>query len=198
MAGVQASGERLVALQENDLAILTARFGCARFGASRFGFIPCPEDVHGSGAEEPGEYIWKEVKPPTTAWQLITEDCVCGQAPVALFSMTGVEGNPGAPPAILVPVATSTVNGTVTYDAPGGPFAWPAINVEMTVDGIPWPGGDAITDALGYYEFLLVPAGAIDVSVDGIAPAVGQRLDTNSGVTVPPATLTLDLYGIGI
>lgn len=83
-----------MALAENDLAILTARFGCARFGASRFGFIPCPEDVHGTGAVEPGEYIWKEVKPPTTAWQLITEDCVCGQAPVAGFSMTGVSVPP--------------------------------------------------------------------------------------------------------
>lgn len=64
-------------LQDNDLAILTARFGCARFGASRFGFVPCPEDVEGLGAEEPGEYIWKEEFPPETAWTLVTEDCVC-------------------------------------------------------------------------------------------------------------------------
>ena len=181
-----------MALAENDLAILTARFGCARFGASRFGFIPCPEDVHGTGAEEPGEYIWKEVKPPTTAWQLITEDCVCGQAPVALFTMSGISDPP------IPPTPTSTVNGTVTYDAPGGPFAWDGINVVMTVDGVPWPGGDAITDALGYYEFLLVPAGVVNVSVSGEPPAVGTRSGSNSDTTVPPATLTLDIYAVGI
>lgn len=75
-----------MALTGTDLALLTARFGCARFGASRFGFIPCPEDVHGAGFDEPGEYIWTEVKPPTTSWTLQTEDCVCGQRPVAAFS----------------------------------------------------------------------------------------------------------------
>lgn len=64
-------------LQGTDLAILTARFGCARFGASRFGFIPCPEDVTGAGTVEPGEYIYRETKPPTTAWTLVNEDCVC-------------------------------------------------------------------------------------------------------------------------
>jgi len=64
-------------LRGNDLALLTARFGCFRFGASRFGFVPCPEDVEGLGAEEPGEYIWKEEFPPETAWTLVTEDCVC-------------------------------------------------------------------------------------------------------------------------
>jgi hypothetical protein len=66
-----------VALQSNDLALLTARFGVARFGASRFGFIPCPEDVEGAGNDEPGEYIWREVALPTTDWTLVAEDCVC-------------------------------------------------------------------------------------------------------------------------
>jgi hypothetical protein len=68
-------------LQGHDLAILTARFGAARFGASRFGFIPCPEDVKGSGAVEPGEYVWKEETVPSqeveTDWTLVAEDCVC-------------------------------------------------------------------------------------------------------------------------
>lgn len=180
-----------MALAENDLAILTARFGCARFGASRFGFIPCPEDVHGPGAEEPGEYIWKEVKPPTTAWQLITEDCVCGQAPVALFTMSGVSDPP--PP----PTPTSTVNGTVTYDDPGGPTIWVGINVAMTVDGVPWPAGDAITDGFGVYTFTGVPAGDVAVTVWGIPPP-GARSGANNGTTVPPATLTLDMYCVGI
>lgn len=170
-----------------DLALVTARVGCCRLGASRLGFTPW--DVNGPGATYPCEYMWREVKPPTTQWTLQTEGVVCGKRPVAAFTMTGVSDPP---------IPSSTVNGTVTYDAPGGPFAWAGINVVMLVDGIPWPGGDAITDALGYYEFLLVPAGAIDVSVSGIAPETGQRDDTNSGVTVPPATLTLDLFGIGV
>lgn len=70
-------------LGTHDLAILTARFGAARFGASRFGFIPCPEDVHGVGTDEPGEYVWKEDTPPSqetpTEWTLASEDCVCRQ-----------------------------------------------------------------------------------------------------------------------
>ena len=57
-----------MALREDDLAILSARFGVARFGASRFGFYP--DDVEGSGNDEPGEYVWKEDKPPTTLWTL--------------------------------------------------------------------------------------------------------------------------------
>jgi len=178
----------MAAISGTDLALTTARVGAARVGSFRVGFIPCA--TTGPGSPWFGEYIWDELKPPTTQWTLQSQDCVCGQQPDAAFTMTGVSQPP-------VVVDTSTVNGTVTYDAPGGPFAWPAINVVMLVDGVPWPGGDAITDALGYYEFLLVPAGAIDVSVSGIAPAVGQRDDTNSGVTVPPATLTLDLYAIG-
>ena len=66
-----------MALQHDDLALLSARFGVARFGASRFGFIPCPEDVEGASNDEPGEYIWREVQPPTTEWTLVGEDCVC-------------------------------------------------------------------------------------------------------------------------
>lgn len=68
-------------IQGNDLALLTARFGCARFGASRFGFVPCPEDVRGADSDEPGEYIWREETPPSqevpTPWELVSEDCVC-------------------------------------------------------------------------------------------------------------------------
>jgi len=100
-----------MALAENDLALLTARFGCARFGASRFGFIPCPEDVHGAGFDEPGEYIWKEVKPPTTSWTLQTEDCVCGQRPVAAFS--NVLCNSPAGPVSFTDM--STPSGDITF-----------------------------------------------------------------------------------
>ncbi len=70
-----------MALAWNDLALLSARFGVDRFGASRFGFVPCPEDVEGTGTDEPGEYIWKEETPPSqevlTEWTLVSEDCVC-------------------------------------------------------------------------------------------------------------------------
>jgi hypothetical protein len=103
-----------MALAEDDLAILTARFGSARFGASRFGFIPCPEDVHGSGAQEPGEYIWKEVRPPTTTWTLLTENCVCGQSAVA----------PGLSVSVLAVMVESVGSGVAkvqfTYTITGG------------------------------------------------------------------------------
>lgn len=73
-----------MALRDDDLAILSARFGVARFGASRFGF--CPDDVEGTGATEPGEYIWKEHKPPTTLWTLQSIFSHCGERPVAAFT----------------------------------------------------------------------------------------------------------------
>lgn len=71
-------------LRDDDLAILSARVGVARFGASRFGFYP--DDVEGSGTEEPGEYIWKEDKPPTTLWTLQSLYSFCGERPTALFT----------------------------------------------------------------------------------------------------------------
>ena len=73
-----------MALRNADLAILSARFGVARFGASRFGFYP--NDVEGEGADEPGEYVWKEVKPPTTLWTLQSLYSFCGERPVAAFT----------------------------------------------------------------------------------------------------------------
>lgn len=73
-----------MALEGTDLAILTSRLGCARLGASRLGF--CPDDVEGPGATEPGEYIWKEQKPPTTTWVLQTDSSVCGYRPRASFT----------------------------------------------------------------------------------------------------------------
>jgi hypothetical protein len=70
-----------MALAKHDLALLSARFATARFGASRFGFIPCPEDVHGLGTDEPGEYVWKEEpvasQEEVTEWTLQQENCVC-------------------------------------------------------------------------------------------------------------------------
>jgi len=73
-----------MALREDDLAILSARFGVARFGASRFGFYP--DDVEGSGNDEPGEYVWKEDKPPTTLWTLQSLFSHCGERPEASFT----------------------------------------------------------------------------------------------------------------
>jgi len=59
--------------------------------------------------------------------------------------------------------------------------------VSMTVDAVPWPGGVATTNGAGLYQFLLVPAGAIDVSC---------ALGSNSGVTIPPATLVLNIANV--
>jgi len=72
-----------MALENRDLAILSARFGVARFGASRFGF--CPLDVEGASNDEPGEYIWKEHKPSRTDWTLQTPCLICGAQSVASF-----------------------------------------------------------------------------------------------------------------
>jgi hypothetical protein len=58
-----------MALEGTDVAILTARAGCMRAGASRAGFTP--DDVEGAASDEPGEYVWKEQKPPTTTWTLV-------------------------------------------------------------------------------------------------------------------------------
>lgn len=46
----------------------------------------------GPGATYPCEYMWREVKPPTTQWTLLTEGPVCGKRPVALFTMVGLSG----------------------------------------------------------------------------------------------------------
>lgn len=172
-----------------DLALVTARVKCCRLGAARLGFTPY--DVKGPGQTYPCEYMWREVKPPTTQWTLQTEGVVCGKRPVAAFTMTGVSDPPDPP------TPTSTVTGTVTYDDPGGPTIWVGINVEMTVDGVPWPAGDAITDLFGVYTFTGVPAGDVAVTVWGVPPP-GARSGANNGTTVPPATLTLDMYCVGI
>lgn len=74
-------------LASTDLALVTARLGCLRLGASRLGFYPY--DVKGPGATYPCEYMWREVKPPTTQWTLVHEGVMCGKRPVAAFSMVG-------------------------------------------------------------------------------------------------------------
>jgi PKD repeat protein len=71
-------------LASTDLALVTARLGCLRLGASRLGFYPF--DVNGPGTAYPCEYMWREVKPPTTQWSLVYEGIVCGKRPVAAFS----------------------------------------------------------------------------------------------------------------
>lgn len=104
-----------MALQGTDLAILTARFGCARFGASRFGFVPCPEDVMGTGTDEPGEYIYKEVQPPVTEWTLVGEDCVCRQlCTLALGTITLSDPTPQEDVNVTATVALSGVLGLVS------------------------------------------------------------------------------------
>jgi PKD repeat protein len=95
-------------LGSRDLAILSARFDVARFGASRFGF--CPRDVEGASNDEPGEYVWKEDPPPTTAWTLADHNCYCGDPPVASFTATP---DTGAAPLTVVFADTST--GTVSH-----------------------------------------------------------------------------------
>ena len=74
----------MAAISGTDLALTTARVGAARVGSFRVGFIPCA--TTGPGSPWFGEYIWDELKPPTTQWTLLTEDCVCGQHPEASFS----------------------------------------------------------------------------------------------------------------
>ena len=100
-----------MALQGSDLAILTARFGAARFGASRFGFIPCPEDVEGTGTAEPGEYIWKEVVPPTTDWTLVDENCVCRDLCTLTLGTISLSDPTPAPDALIS--ATVVLSGVV-------------------------------------------------------------------------------------
>ena len=101
-------------LQGSDLALLTARFGAGRFGASRFGFIPCPEDVEGVGNDEPGEYIWREVKPPTTEWTIVGEDCVCRNlCTLALSVITLDDATPVEDQDITASVTLSGVLGLV-------------------------------------------------------------------------------------
>jgi hypothetical protein len=63
-----------MALSSTDLAILSARMGVMRMGASRMGF--CPDDVEHTG-DEPGEYIWKEYKLPTTTWTVAAQNSMC-------------------------------------------------------------------------------------------------------------------------
>lgn len=100
-------------LRHDDLALLSARFGVARFGASRFGFIPCPEDVEGTGTDEPGEYIWREVQPPTTEWEIINEDCVCRDLCTLALGAISTTGCPNPDIDMTVTVALTGVLGTV-------------------------------------------------------------------------------------
>jgi hypothetical protein len=104
-----------VALADNDLALLSARFGVARFGASRFGFVPCPEDVEGVGHDEPGEYIWKEEHPPVTEWTLVNEDCVCQNlCTLALGTITLDDPTPVEDVDVTASVTLSGVIGQVS------------------------------------------------------------------------------------
>lgn len=87
--------------------------------------------------------------------------------------------------------AASIVTGTVTYDDVGGPFEWAGATVTMTVDGVAW-STTATTNASGVYTFGGIPAGTIVVEVTG-DPGPGIRYGQNSGTTVPPASLVLDI-----
>lgn len=106
-----------MALQKHDLAILTARFGVARFGATRFGFIPCPEDVMGTGTDEPGEYVWKEETPASqdveTDWTLQTEDCACRDLCTLALGTITPQGTPLANQTATIEVSLTGVLGLV-------------------------------------------------------------------------------------
>jgi len=166
-----------VSLQGTDLALLSARVGVARIGAFRLGFAP--DDVEGVGTVGPGEYAWQEIKPEDDGqeWELMTPWSMCAMPPVADFTMAG-------------PV-TSTVTGHVEYND-GQLHDWVGIDVTMTVDGVPWPGGPAVTDGGGIYTFLNVPDGNINVSVLGL---VGEIVYAGSGNgdTVGPMILVIDI-----
>lgn len=79
-------------------------------------------------------------------------------------------------------IDSSTVTGTVTTDV----SLEVGVPITMTVDGVAWPGGSAITNGSGVYTFLAVPAGTIVV-------ACAANGGGNTGTTVPPNTLTLDI-----
>jgi len=119
---------------------------------------------YGSGMEEPS-YAY-----PTAG------------AKVASLTVTSATGCTITDTVDVTVNPTSTVEGTITID--GHPWAG---DVSMTVDAVPWPGGVATTDVNGFYQFLLVPAGAIEVTC---------ALGSNAGVTVPPATLVLDIVSV--
>lgn len=82
--------------------------------------------------------------------------------------------------AIGAALPSSIVQGTITD---GSGFAW-AGTVSMTVDGVPWPGGDTMSNALGFYQFTGVPAGSIVVTANG---------NPGAGTTSPPTTLVIDI-----
>jgi hypothetical protein len=108
-----------VTLQNHDLALLTARWGAARFGATRFGFIPCPEDVLGEGADEPGAYVWTEQTPESqiveTVWTLQNEDCACRQlCTLAVATMSTSPNPPTQDASFTLTVPLSGVLGSVS------------------------------------------------------------------------------------
>lgn len=101
-----------------DLALTTARVGRARVGAFRLGFIPFA--VKGPGAVEPGEYIWDEVKPPTTQWTLQgDEDCVCRSMTVLVGNVIGTVYEDGSPVEAGLPVTIVALSLATVTDANG-------------------------------------------------------------------------------
>jgi hypothetical protein len=101
---------------------------------------------------------------------------------VASVTVTSANGCTATDTVDVTVNPTSTVEGTVTLD--GLPWAG---NISMTVDAVPWPGGVATTNGAGFYQFPLVPAGAIEVTC---------ALGSNAGVTVPPVTLVLNIASV--
>jgi len=153
-----------MALAGRDLAILSARFGVARFGASRFAF--CPDDVEGITNDEPGEYIWKEDKPPTTTWTLQTHNCYCGTPPVASFTM---DTDTGEAPLTVTFTDTSTGSPTLWY----------------------WEFGDGTTSQLQNptHEYALAGTYTVSLWVSGAGGADGPAEDLVT-VTIPPGSIS--------
>jgi len=171
-----------VALQQHDLALLTARFGAARFGASRFGFIPCPEDVLGEGADEPGAYVWTEQTPESqivpTPWVLQNEDCSCRDlCTLAIATMTTNPSPPNVGQTVTLTVPLSGVLGNISgvVRVHWGDGQHDLVEVESLADGNL------------EYTHIYDAAGAKTISVD-VTDERGCRVEKTLAVTVGTAT----------
>lgn len=62
-----------MAIDSNEVAILTARAGAARAGAVRAGFVP-RETTNAAGTAYSGPfYMWTRTYPASTTWTKVTE-----------------------------------------------------------------------------------------------------------------------------
>lgn len=166
-------------ISSTDLALLSARAGVARFGASRFGFIPY--DVEGALGDEPGEYVWHEIEPPTpNDWTLVCDSWVCAQSQKAAFE----EEETATTGTVSVLVRSWNVLASA-YETYTGADA----TVELTgsVDGAL---GTAVSDASGYATFSGINPQTVTASVPYATPP-GWASSIDSGAVVAGETLSL-------